>query len=94
MFFSQLLRSEAESKVKKNLGLFFQVLLASIFNMQAKARAFQIGERHYDLGNELFKNMLDNRMVCSCAYWKDARTLDAKRQASMMYSYLMPISIK
>jgi len=44
--------------------------------MQSKHRAFEIGEKHYDLGNELFQNMMDKRMVYSCAYWNDAQTLD------------------
>jgi cyclopropane-fatty-acyl-phospholipid synthase len=79
-FFFHLLRSEAESKVKKNKAWLFQVLLARLFNLQSKSRAFQIGERHYDLGNDLFKKMLDNRMVYSCAYWKDARTLDEAQE--------------
>ncbi len=82
-FFFQLLRSEAENNVKKNMTLLFPVLLARMFNMQSKARAFQIGERHYDLGNELFKNMLDNRMVYSCAYWKNAQTLDEAQEAKL-----------
>jgi cyclopropane-fatty-acyl-phospholipid synthase len=79
-FFFRLLRSEAESNVKKNRDLLFQVLLARLFNMQSKSRAFQIGERHYDLGNELFSKMLDHRMVYSCAYWKDGRSLSEAQE--------------
>jgi cyclopropane-fatty-acyl-phospholipid synthase len=48
--------------------------------MQARRRAFIIGERHYDLGNDLFQNMLDKRMNYSCAYWKDADTLDKAQE--------------
>jgi cyclopropane-fatty-acyl-phospholipid synthase len=79
-FFFKLLRSGAESKVKENPAVVFQALMARIVNMQAKARAFQIGERHYDLGNALFQKMLDKRLVYSCAYWKDARTLDEAQE--------------
>jgi cyclopropane-fatty-acyl-phospholipid synthase len=79
-FFFRLLRSEVESKAKKNRALLFQILSARLFNLQSKSKAFQIGERHYDLGNELFSNMLDSRMVYSCAYWKDARTLDEAQE--------------
>lgn len=35
-----------------------------------------MGERHYELGLDLFKAMLGERMMYSCAYWKDAETLD------------------
>jgi len=56
------------------------VVLARIRNLQSPARAFQIGERHYDLGNDLFEAMLDRDMNYSCAYWADADNLhDAQR---------------
>ena len=79
-FFYRILRSQIENKVKQNWILFFELLLARIFNMQSKKRAFQIGEKHYDIGNELFKNMLDERMVYSCACWEDAHTLDEAQE--------------
>jgi len=75
-FFYRVLRSQIESKVRQSWALLFEILLARVFNLQSKKRAFQIGEKHYDLGNELFQNMLDKRMVYSCAYWKDSHTLD------------------
>ena len=34
----------------------------------------------YDLGNDLFQNMLDKRMNYSCAYWKDAESLDEAQE--------------
>ena len=49
---------------------------ARIFNLQKKSKAFEIGEKHYDRGNELFENMLDKYMNYSCGYWKNASTLD------------------
>ena len=79
-FFYRVLRSQIESKVRHSRALLFGILLAKVFNMQSKKRAFKIGEKHYDLGNELFQNMLDKRMVYSCAYWKDAHTLDEAQE--------------
>lgn len=79
-FFYRILRSKIESKVRKNWRVLFNIWLAKMFNMQSRQRAFQIGERHYDLSNELFKNMLDKRMVYSCAYWKDTNTLDQAQE--------------
>ena len=55
-------------------------LQARLMNLQRKARAFQVGERHYDLGQDLFRAMLDKRMIYSCAYWKDAATLDEAQE--------------
>ncbi|MFC2014197.1 cyclopropane fatty acyl phospholipid synthase [Chloroflexota bacterium] len=82
-FFYRAIRSQIESKVKKNWALLFEVLLAKVVNMQSKKRAFQIGEKHYDSGNELFRNMLDKRMVYSCAYWKDFHTLDEAQESKL-----------
>jgi len=52
------------------------VVLAKVRNLQSPARAFQVGERHYNLGNDLFEAMLDRDMNYSCAYWADADNLD------------------
>jgi cyclopropane-fatty-acyl-phospholipid synthase len=53
---------------------------ARIRNLQQKSRAFQVGEQHYDLGDNLYRAMLDDRMIYSCAYWKDADTLDQAQE--------------
>lgn len=51
-------------------------LLSFFANLQNKARAFRVGEEHYDLGNDLYRAMLDKRMVYTCGYWRDADNLD------------------
>jgi len=81
--FAKLLPTDPKDKIKKNWRLRAYILSAVIFNVSRKSKAFQIGERHYDKGNELFKNMLDKRMVYSCAYWKDARSLDEAQEAKL-----------
>lgn len=35
---------------------------------------------HYELGDDLFRAMLDRRMVYSCAYWKNCATLDQAQE--------------
>ena len=52
-------------------------------NLQRGRRAYEIGERHYDLGNDLFQAMLGKRLVYSCGYWKDARNLDDAQEAKL-----------
>jgi len=59
------------------------LLSAVIFNPGRKAKAFEIGERHYDIGNDLFQKMLDKRMVYSGAYWRNARNLDEAQEAKL-----------
>ena len=45
------------------------VLPALIFNLQSSKRAFIVGEQHYDIGNDIYRAMLDKRMTYTCAYW-------------------------
>lgn len=41
-----------------------------------KSRSFEVGQQHYDIGNDLYTAMLDKRLVYTCGYWKDAKNLD------------------
>ena len=81
-FFYKILSAELDEKVR-NWKVLIQHLRASFLNLQRKSRAFYIGERHYDIGNELYKLMLDKRMAYSCAYWKRAGTLDQAQEAKL-----------
>ena len=65
------------------LSLLWPMLRARLFNLQHRGRAFQVGEAHYDLGNDLFERMLDRRMTYTCGYWKDAQDLDAAQEAKL-----------
>tara|TARA_B100000700_G_scaffold144468_1_gene160594 strand:+ start:36358 stop:37509 length:1152 start_codon:yes stop_codon:yes gene_type:complete len=54
-----------------------------LFNLQSKARAYIVGEAHYDLGNDLFERMLDPTLCYSCGYWKQAETLHQAQVAKL-----------
>src|SRR5262245_40130417 len=58
-------------------------LRARLVNLQSRGRSFMVGERHYDLGNDLYSAMLGKRLVYSCGYWRRARTLDAAQEAKL-----------
>jgi cyclopropane-fatty-acyl-phospholipid synthase len=55
-------------------------LQATVVNRQTKRRARVVGERHYDVGNDLYARMLDRRMIYSCGYWKSAADLDEAQE--------------
>ena len=63
--------------------LLLPALKARMRNPQGKSRAAHDVSRHYDRGNDLFSAMLDQRMTYSCAYWKDADTLDDAQEAKL-----------
>ncbi len=86
-FFSKVLEAQLDRKVGPKWKLAPFAIRNALFNMQSVSRAFQVGERHYDIGNELYKTMLDKRMVYTCAYWNPstssgqaARTLDEAQE--------------
>ena len=56
---------------------------AHVLNLQTQRRARIVGERHYDLGNDLYREMLGRRMVYSCGYWRHADTLDDAQEAKL-----------
>ncbi len=82
-FIDRALRARLDQVIKGNWKILLQVLRAKLFNLQSSARAFQIGERHYDLGNDLYQAMLDKRLNYTCAYWKEASTLDEAQEAKL-----------
>ncbi|WP_322493874.1 cyclopropane fatty acyl phospholipid synthase [Chloroflexus sp.] len=82
-FICRLLQAQAPAQVGWliNLPLWFD----SRWNNRQRGRgAFVIGQRHYDIGNDLYAAMLDRRMIYSCAYWDSgARTLDEAQEAKL-----------
>lgn len=76
MLIDLLLRTNIESKVPLNVKDMIRVAGARLINLQSPRRAWIVGKEHYDLGNDLFCEMLDPFMQYSCGYWKDAETLE------------------
>ena len=73
--FCKILSAKINKKVKP-LNMIWLVLQSKIFNLQNIQRAFQVGQQHYDIGNDLFNLMLDKRLTYTCGYWKSANNLD------------------
>jgi len=75
--FYRLLSADVESKLegRAKLHLLFEILRQNLFNLQSASRSFQVGEVHYDTGNDIFEKMLDDTMSYSCGYWKNAGSL-------------------
>jgi cyclopropane-fatty-acyl-phospholipid synthase len=81
--FCKLIRGNLEEEVKKDWKTALHVGTAKLFNLQSARRAFEIGEKHYDVGNDLYRAMLDDRMVYTCGYWKNAETLGEAQEAKL-----------
>lgn len=69
---------------KFNPGFFAFYVKDTIRNAQVGDGAFEVGRRHYDLGNDLFSAMLDKEtMTYTCGYWKNANTLEEAQIAKI-----------
>lgn len=87
-FMERILRANLDKRVQ-SWNVVISGLLARVVNAQAGRRAYIIGERHYDTGNDLFEKMLDKRMTYTCGYWPasadgfGAMTLDQAQEAKL-----------
>jgi cyclopropane-fatty-acyl-phospholipid synthase len=88
-FTARVMDSDSSSAVysMQVLPLIWAVIKARVVNLQSKKRAFQVGEEHYDIGNDLYERMLDKRLTYSCGYWSSptgvAKNLDEAQEAKL-----------
>ncbi|MGM0594488.1 MAG: cyclopropane fatty acyl phospholipid synthase [Pseudomonadota bacterium] len=76
--FHRLLRAGVDERVQnlQRIRLLLAVARNTLLNPQSYRRAFQVGEQHYDTGNDIFEAMLDSSMSYSCGYWAEADNLE------------------
>ncbi|PLR41588.1 cyclopropane-fatty-acyl-phospholipid synthase [Chimaeribacter californicus] len=80
MFFHRVIAAGLERKLPHHLKDTLRIAAARLTNLQSKKRAWIVGKEHYDLGNDLFTQMLDPYMQYSCGYWKEADTLEQAQE--------------
>lgn len=83
--FHRLLNVDVEEKIDgwSRVRLLGEILRHGLFNLQSNKRAFQVGEQHYDIGNEVFEAMLDPSMSYSCGYWHNVTGLADAQQKKL-----------
>lgn len=74
-FCERAIKARLENKIKTSKRLSFKYALSRIINFQTKERAFEVGEKHYDLGDDLFEAMLDPSRNYTCGFWHNATNL-------------------
>jgi cyclopropane-fatty-acyl-phospholipid synthase len=78
-FFYRAMKAKLDEKVSSAAAL-VDTIKARVVNRQNRVRSFRVGRRHYDLGNDFFKCMLDPLMIYSCGYWKNATSLQQAQE--------------
>jgi len=83
-FIDRVQRARMGEALRDSWVLLPHVLRARVLNMQSITRSFANGQRHYDIGNDLYEAMLDPRMIYTCALWATgARTLEEAQDAKL-----------
>ncbi len=82
-FFCRVLAVDLGKDIKYNWKILLNLTRQVVFNAGRKSKAFDIGEQHYDVGNDLYGAMLDKRLTYTCGYWKDAKSLDEAQEAKL-----------
>ncbi|MDP2665075.1 MAG: cyclopropane fatty acyl phospholipid synthase [bacterium] len=83
VFIDKVLRAQLSKDVEINIASILTVAKAFLFNKQTSKKAFEVGEVHYDLGNDLYEAMLDTRMVYTCGYWNSPSTSSGRRVSTL-----------
>jgi cyclopropane-fatty-acyl-phospholipid synthase len=78
-FFARLQGAELHLKVK-SWELLLLGLRGRLFNRQTESSSKRVAHDHYDVGNDLYQAMLDRNMQYTCAYWKNADSLDQAQE--------------
>jgi len=79
----RLLRAKVNKQLQHKWNVILLWLQAQIFNRQSQSQAFTVGQRHYDLGNDLYRAMLDERLNYTCAYWNNTDDLDEAQKLKL-----------
>jgi cyclopropane-fatty-acyl-phospholipid synthase len=82
-FITRGLTARLDEKIKGDWKVMWNILRGKLFNMQSRSRAYEVGEKHYDLGNDLYCAMLDRRLNYTCGYWKNATNLNDAQEAKL-----------
>lgn len=79
-FFEKVFETMLHERFHRTLPVVWLRLKNKLLNTQSVKRSYKVGKEHYDRGIELFKRMLDKRLIYSCGYWKNAETLDQAQE--------------
>lgn len=74
--FYKICRNNLDSKLYDKWHVRLFGLVSAFINLQSYARSKEVAEKHYNLGNDFYRDMLGQSMAYTCAYWKNAKDLD------------------
>jgi len=82
-FFYLVLQADLPDQLKRDWKTALQIGKQLLLNPQRRSKAYQVGEQHYDIGNDLYQAMLDNHMTYTCGYWENAANLNEAQEVKL-----------
>jgi len=80
IFFAKCMRARLDKLVRSRHQLIL-FLESAFLNMQTRHRARRVAQKHYNLGNAFYADMLGPGMHYTCAFWDGAKTLEEAQNA-------------
>ncbi len=78
-FFYRILKAKLDNSIHTRSILLY-ALKARLLNLQTPSRSYRSGQFHYDLGNDLYRYMLDKQMIYTAGQWDNASNLDEAQE--------------
>lgn len=82
-FLHRIIRMDAGRKLYRSPRTWWYYMKARMTNRQTKVRSRTVAAAHYDIGNDLYREMLGKTMMYSCGYWREAPDLEEAQLAKM-----------
>jgi cyclopropane-fatty-acyl-phospholipid synthase len=81
--FYRIASGDLQGRLPWSAAFVAAALKAQLLNLQSRRRSSIVARRHYDVSIETYRSMTDRWTTLSCAYWKDAATLDQAQEAKL-----------
>ena len=82
-FFYRLLKADLDKNHRITPRAIMAYLIAMLANMQNPTQVRSNIKHHYDIGNDLYRAMLDKRMVYTGAFWDHSHNLNEAQELKL-----------
>ena len=80
---SRMLLADLRTHLKSEWAMVAHVARARLFNLQNIRRSRKSVAQIYDVGSDVYEAMLDERMLYTCGYWREADDLASAQVAKL-----------
>jgi cyclopropane-fatty-acyl-phospholipid synthase len=82
-FLAKIMLADLKDEIRLGPELLKIIVKSRFTNRHSKEAAAENASAHYDIGNDLYERMLDDRMIYSCGYWANTTSLAEAQRAKL-----------